>query len=298
MLLITGGTGLVGSGLARLFLQQGEEVRVLARAQSSAEPLVKQGAQFMPGDVARLETLVPAMEGVSAVIHCVAIIVERGPYTFESVNVGGTRNVVQAAQAAGVGRLVHISALGAVNNPRLRYVYSKWRGEEAVRGSGLAWTILRPSVIVGPGTGFFDQMLRSIRILPPFAPVPGSGGTQFQPILVDDLARCVSIALKEERTVGQLYELGGSEQLTYDELLTILLRAVGKRRIRLHLPVPLMLPAAFLLDRLVKDPPVTPAQLQQIGFDNITDLDSVQRHFGFAPRALLDGFDELIAAKV
>lgn len=285
-ILVTGGTGFVGSHLVPRLIAAGHNVNVLARGIHHA--FLPAEVTMIRGDVASGEGLDAALQDVSAVIHLVAVIRERGPYTFHRVNHLGTANVVRAMQQHGVRRLVHMSALGATPDPHFPYPYSKWQGEQEVQRGGLDYTIFRPSLQFGRGGGFIDRLRQSVAPVPFFAPVPGSGNTRFQPIWVEDVATCVLLALSRRDTFGQTYEIGGPEYLTYAQILDVVLRTLGLRRIKVHIPLRLMAIAVPVMQRLLPDPPVTTSELAQLAVDNTTALDSVMRAFGFPPASLGD----------
>ena len=285
-ILVTGGTGFVGGHLVPRLLAAGHTVRVLARGVHRAS--LPAEVALIHGDVASGEGLDAALRDIAAVVHLVAVIRERGAYTFQRVNHAGTANVVRAMQQLGVRRLVHMSALGAAPDPRLRYTYSKWQGEQEVRRSGLDFTILRPSLQFGRDGGFVDRLRQALAPIPLFAAVPGSGQTRFQPIWVEDVATCVLLALHRTDTFGQTYDIGGPEYLTYEQMLDLVLRALGLRRIKVHIPLGLMALAVAAMERLLPDPLVTSAELAQLELDNATDLDSVARSFGFPPARMAE----------
>jgi len=298
MILVSGGTGFVGSHLVPRLVkgEKGEDkIKCLVRnsAKARAEALREEGVELAPGDVTRLQSLREAMLGVDTVIHLVAIIRESKAATFYGVNAQGTGNMVEAALESGVKRFIHISALGASPDPRYRYTYSKWQGEEAVRNSKLDYTIFRPSVIFGQGVGysFVDSMIRSLTMFPLIAPLPGGGKTRFQPIWVEDVVSCIIQALwdRGEGKSGEskkIYEIGGPEHLTYQDMLDAVIHVLGTRRVRVHIPIPLMRLVALAMERAMSNPPVTSVELAQLDLDNITDLGSVERHFGFKPVAI------------
>lgn len=279
---MTGGTGFVGHHLVPRVQSEGFEVRVLARGSRAPEPAV----EFVPGDVTDPSSLGAAVEGVDAVVHLVAVIAERGPRTFEAVNHQGTRNLIGAMQAAGVSRLVHQSALGASPDERFPYLRSKWLGEEAVRSSGLEATVLRPSALFGEGAGFFRPIVWTLRWMPVYPMVAG-GRTRFQPLAVEDLATCVASALRRPELAGQTLDLGGPEVLTFSEIVTAVMSALGKRRPVVTVPVWAARPFA-LVQSLRREPLVTNQQLDMVVLDNVCAPDSVERAFGFAPRRFGD----------
>ncbi len=296
MILVSGGTGFVGSYLISR-LASGEKghgkIKCLVRdpENSRAQALRERGVELAPGDVTRPQSLREAMQGADTVIHLVAIIRESKAATFQGVNAQGTGNMVDAALASGVKRFIHISALGASPDPGYRYTYSKWQGEEAMRSSNLDYTILRPSVIFGQGYGysFVDSMIRSLNMLPLIAPLPGGGKTRFQPIWVEDVVSCI-IGILNDRGKGhenrKTYDVGGPEHLTYREMLDAVIYALGARRVRVNIPLTLMRLVVPAMERAMSNPPVTSVELKQMDLDNTTDLDSVERHFGFKPAAL------------
>jgi len=227
-------------------------------------------------------------EGVDNVIHLVAIIRQKGQATYEKVNYRGTVNIVEAAKKTGVKRFIHMSALGVVPDRRFPYLYTKWQGEEAVVNSGLAYTIFKPSTQFGEGDEFFNKLAIAVK-MGPIVPIAGTGRTKFQPIWVEDTITCIIKALDDENAVGKTYEIGGPEHLTYEEMIDIVIETLGLKRAKLHLPVLMVYPVAAVMDSLMPNPLVTPRQLDLLALDNITDLDSVERHFGFKPKPLRGG---------
>jgi NADH dehydrogenase len=234
--------------------------------------------------------------GCDSVIHLVGIIREQpaAGVTFDRVHVQGTRNVLDAAAGAGVRRYVHMSALGSRPHARARYHQSKWAAEEAVRGSGLAWTIFRPSIIYGPGDGFVTMLARMVRRTP-VVPVIGSGRQRLQPIPVEQVAEGFARALSLPATEKQTYDVGGPDAVTLVELLDLIGAALGYRRVRkAHVPLGLMRPAARLLHRL-RAFPVTPDQLLMLEEDNTCDPRPFLATFGLQPVPLATGLRRVLA---
>jgi NADH dehydrogenase len=190
-------------------------------------------------------------------------------------------------RAAGVQRLVHMSAMGVEDVPDLHYASSKAKADEIVRSSGLDWTILKPSLQFGEGDGFFNIVAGLVRISPGIVPVPGDGRSRFQPIHTDDVAAVVVRALADPAaTVGQTFELGGPRYWTYREITDEVLSALGKRRLIVPMPVILIRVVAGASE-LVRLPfPVATDQLRQLRLDNIGPLDAVRDRFGFEPRPM------------
>jgi NADH dehydrogenase len=244
--------------------------------------------ELRTGDVLEPASLPAALEGVDAVVHLVALPRDwNGGKDLLRVNLGGTENVLAAMQQAGVRRLVHMGALGVADRDELNYAKSKARAEAAVRASGLDWTILKPSLLFGPGDGFFNIVAGLVRVPVPFVPVPGNGMSRFQPIHVGDLARCARLALERPETVGAAFELGGPRTWTYREITEEVARVLRKRRRVVPMPVPLIRLAAATMEALhLRFFPVATDQLRQLALDNVGPLDGVERAFGFAPRTM------------
>lgn len=232
---VVGGTGFVGRALVAFLLERGHTPVVLARRPRDLPP----GAVFLRGDITRE---VPDLRGMEAAIYLAGIIRE-GEETFRAVHVEGVRNLLAGMRRAGVGRLLHMSALGARRGTRSRYYETKAEGEELVRGSGLSYAIFRPSLIFGPGDEFFGKVLKGLVCNPlPFVPLLGDGGFPFRPVYVGDVAEAFVRAL--EGGLEGSFDLVGPKEYAFRELLALVMRVVG--RPKPFLPIPL-----FLLDLLV-----------------------------------------------
>ncbi len=293
MILVTGANGFVGSHLVpRLVRECGQPVAALARPGADTRRLEALGVTVRRGNVTDFASLQAALQGVETVFHLVAVPISRGRQTFQAVNVEGTRNVAAAAQKARVKRLVQLSALGASDEPRYPYTYSKWLGEQAVREAGVPFTIFRPSVMFGEGDGFFAAFAGLSSFVPFIFPSPGHGDVRFQPLWVEDLVTAAIKCLNQTNTIGETIELGGPEHLSYDQMLQAVLAARGKKRKIVHVPLPLMR-IPVLLFSLLPYPPVDSGQLDLLNVRNTTDLDAVERWFGFKPKPLREGLDYL-----
>ena len=280
---ITGGTGFVGRATARALLDAGHSVVIVARGSRRVAP--REGLKAVRANVVAGTGLADAFTGCDAVVHLTAIIRERGKQTFKSVIGRGTDNVAEAAAKAGVAHLVYVSAIGAGPDPRYPYLYYKWEAEQAVRSCGVPFSILRPSLIFGPGDGFFTTLSGLVRFSIPAIPVAGHGDALFQPIAIEDVVRCIVMTLEAGAT-GSVVEIGGPDQLTYDEIIDIIHDAIGAgMRFKVHVPVAALMPAAAVMDKVLPNPPVTPDQLRMLELSNVTRRDAVSNAFGFTPQS-------------
>ncbi len=289
--LVTGASGFVGSHLLPALLDAGHSVRALVRGDAARDRVLERtparqrtALDFAKGDVTRPSTLPPATREVDAVIHLVAVARDwNGGRDLERVNTIGTLNVLDAMRETGVRRLVHQGALGVTEDPRLHYATSKARAEEAVAASGRDWTILKPSLLWGERDGFFNILADLVRMSPGIVPIAGGQRSRFQPFAVSDWVRVVLQVLERPDTVGHSYLLGGPRYWTYREMTEEVIRGMGKRRVILPMPLPLIKVVARTSEAARLPFPVASDQLRQLALDNVGPLDSVRVAFGFDP---------------
>ena len=292
--LVTGATGFLGRHVVQQLLETNHEVRVMVRSPGSESVLQTPPTDVCYGNVTDPDALAEACRGISEVIHLVAVI-RGGPRQFDAINRQGTANVVAAAREAGsVRRFVHLSAVGAANVPRLRYLHSKWLGEQEVVNGGLPYAIIRPSLIFGPGDEFTNAIAALVSSLP-ITPVIGSGNNRLQPIHVEDVARCVTLSLSGNIRGNRTVEIGGPEQLSYNEIIRAVARVMGRRRLLVNVPLWKMRLPIALMEMLTPRAPINRAMLQLITLRNVAEPDSVERVFGFRPRTFAGNIDHVKA---
>ncbi|MBA3945060.1 MAG: complex I NDUFA9 subunit family protein [Herpetosiphonaceae bacterium] len=297
MILLTGGTGYVGSYLLAKLRGRGEPVRILARDPTKFQHLATGNVGLAQGDVTDPTSLAKAMEGVDKVIHLVAIIRERpGGLTFERINYAGTINIVDAAKAAGVKRFVHMSALGVRPDPNLPYFDTKFRAQQYVEQSGLAWTVFQPSVVFGEGDEFVNKLADLVRkplfVLPaPIMPVVGDGATPFQPVWIGDVVDAFVKALDDDAMIGHVYQLGGPRRILYEAMMNEIMAVVGVKRGKLHVPIGLMKLPVLIMDKVLPNPPVTIEQLKMLRLDNSAPDSATGAILERTPKDFKDGID-------
>ena len=296
--LVTGGTGFVGHAVLAKLREADHAVCALVRNPTSpraAELTARFGAELVAGDVLEADSIQSALPGCEAVIHLVGIIGEVGRNTFESAHTVATQNVVRAAEQAGVNRYVHMSALGTRPDAASRYHQTKWAAEQAVRGSRLAWTIFRPSLIYGAGDHFVNLFANLAR-WSPILPVMGSGRGKLQPVSVEVVAAAFVGALSELRAIGQTYDLCGPDRLSFLEVLDTILSVMRRRRLKLRVPLPMARVQAtaleFVFPRLFgRAAPLNRDQLIMLAEDNVGDPRPAKELFGLAIESFRTGIE-------
>ena len=302
--LVTGATGFVGREIVRQLRAAEHTIRILVRSPHSLrvqEEVSRWGVEAHPGDVLKAATLEEALKGMDAVIHLVGIISEVGESTFENVHTGGTRNMVAAAQQAGVRRFVHMGALGTRPNAVSRYHQTKWAAEQFVRHSGLDFTIFRPSLIYGPQDQFINLFARMIR-LSPVVPLLANPCAIFQPVPVEAVAAAFVGSLSEPKSAGQSYDLCGPEALPLPEIVDRIQAVLGKRRLKLQIPLRLARCQAACMEiifphQLGKPSPLNRDQLLILQEDNVGNPQPANELFGLKPVPLREGITRYLKVK-
>jgi len=294
LIAVTGATGFVGRHIAAVLTRRGHAVRALVRRPIPARNLESLGVELVPGDLADVAALTTLTRGAHAVVHLVGIIVEQGPATFHAVHVDGTRRVVEAARQAGIERFVHMSAVGARDEPSATpYHRTKWHAEELVRASGLSHAVFRPSIISGPESA----PIRTLALLhrwSPVVPVFGDGRFPTQPVWVEDVALAFALSVERPALSGA-FELGGPQVLTYEEFLLAIGRAAGHPRPLVHVPLALARAAAGAFDLLGAAAPLTSDQLQMLVEGSATPANAIESVFGIRPVPFEQGLTRYLA---
>jgi NADH dehydrogenase len=268
---VIGASGFIGRYVVKRLAARGIVIAAVVRNVETAKLLLPMGDV---GQIARLGTnlldearLAAAIAGAEAVINLVGILHEHGSQRFDAIHHQGPARLGALATAAGVKRLVHISALGADPAAPSAYGRSKAAGEQALRAGFPGATILRPSIVFGPEDAFFNRFARLARLFPAL-PLIGGGTTRFQPVYVGDVADAVMAALDDRASAGQTYELGGPRIYTFKALMELILAETKRKRLLVPVPWGLARCQAALL-QLLPNPPLTVDQVRSLERDNV-----------------------------
>jgi len=290
---VTGGTGFVGKEVLRQLLAAGHEVRALVRPGSEGKLVERGGIEICHGDATDPAALAGTLTGCDAVIHLVGIIREfpaKG-ITFERLHVEATGNLLAAASAQGVRRYLHMSSNGTGPAATIAYHRTKWQGESAVRETDLDWTIFRPSLIFGKGGEFVTMLADLIRKMP-VVPVIGDGQYRMQPVAVAQVAESFVRALTLPAAVRQTYHLGGGASYSYDEILDLTGKAIGRERVaKAHQPLFMVKPMIKLMEHSAHFP-ITSDQLEMLLQGNVCDTTAWTATFGIQPVSYAEGIGD------
>lgn len=268
---VFGGTGFLGNKIVNRLAAEGVGVRVAVRRPGNVR-IRKSGHEdtnIRPvyADVRDETSVALAMDGCDAAVNSVGLYVEHGADTFEAIHELGALNVAHQCVAKKVKCLIHISGIGADLRSRSSYVRARAKGELLVRDVFPRTTILRPSVLFGPGDKFINTLAKIIRYSP-VVPLFGKGQTKLQPVYVGDVALATHLALQKAPPHGKTYELGGPRVYTYGELINLVLALVGRRRLVMPLPF-ILWEGLSAVGSLLPASPLTRDQVLLMKEDNV-----------------------------
>jgi NADH dehydrogenase len=269
---VFGGSGFIGRAIVRALAQEGLQVRVACRRIELAESIKTAGdvgqITVMRANLRMPPSVAAAIAGSQAVINAAGIPFQRGRQRYRAVHVEGARAIAQAAQAAGVQRLIHLSGIGVENrSSKNRFVQSKVEAEDAIIQGFETATILRPSVVFGPDDAMFNRLAK-IAAQAPFVPLVGNGKARVQPVFAGDVGAAAVAVLKRPETAKSVFELGGPRIYSYREIAALVLREIGRDKPIIGVPAGLMKIAGFFAEFLPV-PPLTHDQVDLLIHDNV-----------------------------
>ena len=285
---VFGGSGFIGRYAARSLVEAGYRVRVAVRRPHLAGDVRLAGApgwvDIVQANVRHRQSVDRAVEGADAVVNLVGILYEKGRQSFEGAQREGAINVAEACAAAGIEKLVHISAIGADTEAKADYAETKGEAETAIRDIVPSATILRPSIVFGPEDDFFNRFAamstHPLTSFVPVLPAIGGGNTKLQPVYAGDVADAIANAIERDDASGNTYELGGPSVYSMKELYAFIGETIDRERFALPLPFFVAKPlglafgTAFryiwpLSSGIFGAPPITGDQVEMLKTDNV-----------------------------
>jgi len=283
-ILVTGGTGFIGRALIRQLVELDYPVRTLIRP-SKESPRLPHGVPVKVA-VSSLNDergLRAAMVGVNTIFHLASGEWSGPSASLMEIDIQGTRALINAAEDAGVERILYVSHLGADRASAYPVLKAKGIAEEFIRRSRINYTILRSALVFGPNDGFTTGLARLLRAIPFFYFIPGDGSTQIQPLWVEDLVTCMAWSMDDPETFNRVFDIGGPEYLSIQQIIELILKTIGLRRALIHTPFPYLRGMTVLLDYFFPKLPVSIYWLDYLAVNRTTALDTLPRVFNLMP---------------
>lgn len=300
MILVAGGTGFIGSAIVRELAKRGEQVAVMShQTDGVADRFPGLNITVRLGDARDADSLKKAVVGMQTVISCMQfpnfpVENKSKGYTFDEVDARGNERLVAAAKAAGVQNYVYLSGSGAAPDAEKRWFRAKWQAEQAIQQSGLRYSIFRPSWVYGPADKSLNRFANFAKMLP-VVPVIGNGEQRMQPVFVNDVVRCAVESLANTKAANQVFEIGGPDVMSMNEILRVMLRVMGKKKPLIHQPAALFKLIGALMTPLPK-PPLSPDAIDFITNDALADTSGLLQAFDIKLTPLRAGLATYLAA--
>ena len=286
---VFGGTGFVGRHTVRALAKAGYRIRVAVRHPHKGFFLPPMGTvgqiALVKCDAHESDQIAAAVRGADAVVNLTGVLVSRGDQSFEAIHVEAAEAIAMAARDAGAKTLVHVSAIGADKEAVSKYAASKGEGEERVRVAFPGAAILRSSLVFGPEDGFFNRFAALARVLPAL-PLIGGGLSKFQPVFVGDVAAAIARCAGDPALGVRTYELGGPTVYSFKELMEIVLRETGRKRMLVPFPFALASLKAIFLQFLPGPLRLTPDQVTLLKSDNVVTGADTLASLGIVPTSV------------
>jgi NADH dehydrogenase len=295
MILVTGPTGFIGQHLVKHLVEAQYPVCGLIRP-SPHERRFTPGVKIhiVAGDLSDLPALRVALYHATHVVHLAGIWEETDRDSYEAANLQGTRNLIEAMHEVGVKRLITLTLIGAHTHSAYPYMRIKAQVDDILESSELDYTQIELSAVYGPGDNLTESIALVLRRFPFFFPIPGDGKVRLQPLYVNDLVKCILSCIANDKTANKTFALGGPQQMTYDELVNLVMQATGHvRRKRYVRPATAIRWSNGIRSLLGGRTLYNATQLELLSVDRTTEQDAVSFHFGFTPVRMASVLDYL-----
>lgn len=288
VILVTGGTGYIGRHVVTRLLERGHHVRLLLPEQRTHKLPWADPPEIVTGSILDEEALFKAVTGVHVVIHLENAFWWGRRRDLERVELAGTRQLITAARAARVGRIITVSQLGA--SPSTAYTLLRVKGqmEDTIKASGLAYTILRSGLVFGEDDAFINHIALGMTANPLFFLMPGRGEIVLHPIYIDDLVNALVASLETVDTVDTIVEIGGAEYITLSDLLRTIMRVSGRQRMVVSVPPYMLRWLTAVFERVLPRSLMTSQWLDILATNRTARLGTAFQYFGIHPRRLED----------
>ena len=295
MLLITGGTGFIGSRFAQKLIVSNHDVRILLRPQKRTPRLPRNvSMEIAVSSLQDKRSLRAALKNVRTVFHFATAEHHLPVADYENVDILGTENLIEAATDAGVERVLYLSRVGAEKESSFPVLKSKALAEDIIKDSGIPYTIMRLTDVFGRQDHFTSQIKAAINHSPLFMPIPGDGHINLQPLWIEDLLSCLMLVYEEDIFEKRVYELGGGEYFNFIKVIRMVMNRLRKKRVTIPIS-PAYLRLYNLWFKQYKDSfPLSTLWLDLLAVDRTCPLNSLPRHFGLLPARFTHHLDYLL----
>ncbi|MHB1696913.1 MAG: NAD-dependent epimerase/dehydratase family protein [bacterium] len=298
---IAGGTGFVGSAVSEKIKSSGASVTLLERNKYKIQRLKELGFEVFEGTLEEKSAVDDFLScnKFDAIINLIGIIRSLPEFSFQKVHVDYVNILLDLAKKNGIGRFIHMSALGAAEGSDSEYFSTKYEGESLVKNSGLKWTVFRPSLIFGDNAAFFDDLINLIKTRA-LVPIIGTGETKFAPVDVFSVAGAYNNSLYNEKTINKVFQLCGPDIYTFENIVDLIMEILPPKKLKIHAPSFVAEKSLNIIERLspslAKNMPITSDQIRMLKHDNICsgDMGETDKIFELKRTAFKDWVKEYL----
>ena len=288
MILITGATGFVGRNLIESLPK--ENIRCLVRDSSKSDFLKEHSIQLVYGDLTDKKSLDSALKNIDTVMHLAAYVRGNDSSLFYKINVDGTKNLIDACKKNKVKRIIALSSMAVTRKYLDDYGKSKKQAEELIRNSDLDYTILRPSMIYGKDSNSTKHLVSYIKMIPLIIPIVGNGNFNIQPVYINDVTSIIIKCLDNKTSIKKTYDLLGETRINFNYFIDFVSSHLNIKKIKLHIPVSLVLIGITFLKSFYKNFPITEEFIKGMGYDTIGDNSKVKQDLNIKFKKLSQSF--------